>query len=96
MEIELVFLSIVVSLILAVVLHLLQKKLKSKKHIGDVIFTQLIVLALVIFPISFFVGGWDGLFWGAVGVYMLIPSLSGLIFTKLIKRSGRRTEWNHG
>ncbi|WP_418056020.1 YesK family protein [Priestia megaterium] len=44
-------------------------------------------MSLTIIAISILVvGGWDGMVLGAIGAYLLFPSLSGLIFTKLLIR----------
>ena len=87
MEIEIVLLLVFCSLVIAYLLHTFQKKREHvRRHIGDMFFTSILVISLVIIFISILVGGWNGLFLAAIGVYLLIPSLSGLILTKVLKK----------
>jgi len=87
MEYMIVLWTIACSLLLGYALHLFQKKRNSNRHIGDVFFTSILIVSLVIFPISIFmVGGWNGLFISVVGVYLFSASFSGLILTKILKK----------
>lgn len=86
-EIEIVLLLVCISLPISYLLHVFQKKRKITKHIGETFFMFAIVFSILLLPISILlIGGWDGLFVGAIGVYLLFPSISGLIFTKILKK----------
>lgn len=87
MDIKLILVTIIVALVLAYIFHSVQRKRNSDKHIGDKVFNIGFVISLTIIAISILVvGGWDGMVLGAIGAYLLFPSLSGLIFTKLLMR----------
>ncbi|MDM8151119.1 YesK family protein [Priestia megaterium] len=87
MDIKLILVTIITALVLAYIFHSVQRKRNSDKHIGDKVFNIGFVISLTIIAISILVvGGWDGMVLGAIGAYLLFPSLSGLIFTKLLMR----------
>lgn len=87
MDIKIILVTIIASLVLAYMFHSIQRKRNSDKHIGDKVFNIGFVISLTIIAISILVvGGWDGMVLGAIGAYVLFPSLSGLIFTKLLMR----------
>lgn len=75
----------VTSFLFAYILHLFQKKRKSDKHLGDIIFILLWIVSVMVFTISFLVGGWDGIALGAISVFLFIASISGFIFTNFLK-----------
>jgi len=85
MDIKIILGTIIAALVLAYIFHSFQKKGNSDKHIGDKVFNIGFVISLTIIAISILVvGGWDGMALGALGAYLLFPSLSGLLFTKLL------------
>ncbi|WP_427125021.1 YesK family protein (plasmid) [Priestia megaterium] len=87
MDIKIILVTIIAALVLAYIFHSVQRKRNSDKHIGDKVFNIGFVISLTIITISILVvGGWDGMVLGAIGAYLLFPSLSGLIFTKLLMR----------
>ncbi|MED3898141.1 MULTISPECIES: YesK family protein [Priestia] len=87
MDVKIILGTIIAALILAYIFHSLQRKRNSDKHIGDKVFNMGFVISLTIIAISILVvGGWDGMALRAIGAYLLFPSLSGLIFTKLLIR----------
>lgn len=53
MEIEIVLLSVLGSLLLAYLLHVLHKRRDLKKHMGNLIFTSLLIISLILFPVTF-------------------------------------------
>lgn len=87
MDIKIILGTIIAALVLAYIFHSVQRKRNSDKHIGNKVFNIGFVISLTITAISILVvGGWDGMVLGAIGAYLLFPSLSGLIFTKLLIR----------
>ncbi|PFI69617.1 hypothetical protein CN918_25110 [Priestia megaterium] len=87
MDIKIILGTIIAALVLAYIFHSVQRKRNSGKHIGNKVFNIGFVISLTIIAISILVvGGWDGMVLGAIGAYLLFPSLSGLIFTKLLIR----------
>ena len=83
--IEYGLISIAASFIFAYILHFLQKKRKSDKHLGDMIFISLCVVSIIVFFSSFFVGRWEGLALGVSSVFLFLASVCGFIFTNWLK-----------
>lgn len=86
MEIQVILLFILAGIILSIAFHFIQRKMQFKKHPGDLIFIPFLAISLLFFIISYAVGAWTGLFFGALGIYIFTTSLSGLIITQLLKK----------
>ncbi|MFF0826003.1 YesK family protein [Brevibacillus sp. NPDC003359] len=59
---------------------------KNSMYLG-IGFAGLLIISIVIIIISFFVGGWSGMGYGLIGISILIGTLLGGIFNKVIKHN---------
>ncbi|QDS35022.1 YesK family protein [Brevibacillus brevis] len=59
---------------------------KNSRYLG-IGFAGLLIISIVIIIISFFVGGWNGMGYGLIGISILIGTILGGIFNKVIKHN---------
>ncbi len=69
----------IIGLAAALVLHVILRYKKFPSHTGLIVFLILILLSAALWVVSFAVGGWRGLGYGALAMLMMVASTTGLV-----------------
>ncbi|MRH44580.1 hypothetical protein GH741_18195 [Aquibacillus halophilus] len=87
MDISIIVGISIISLVLAFLVHFLQKKTGLKRKTFYIIFISLLSIAIVLLISSYIVGGWTGLGLGALSIYIGVPSITTLLVLKIMEKS---------
>ncbi|WP_454191578.1 hypothetical protein [Paenibacillus sp. Marseille-Q7038] len=86
MELEFVLLLVVCSILLSFLFHRIDLTRKTKKDMNKTVFGRIFIISIVIIVSGLIVGAWNGLLISAIGVHLLIISISALFMNLILKK----------
>lgn len=90
MEIEFILLLVACSILLSFLFHRMDITRNTKKDRNKTVFGRIFVISIVIVVSGLIVGAWNGLLISAIGVHLLIPSISALLMNLILKKHSKR------
>lgn len=91
MEIEFILLLVACSILLSFLFHHMDIIKNTKKDRNKTVFGRIFVISIVIVVSGLIVGAWNGLLISAIGVHLLIPSISALLMNLILKKYSKKS-----
>jgi hypothetical protein len=90
LEIEIVLPLVTAAILLSFLFHRIDKN--TKRSTNKTVFGGVLIISVVLILAGLLLGEWNGLIISAIGVYLLIPSISALFINLILqKTSNKRT-----
>ncbi|WP_160031813.1 hypothetical protein [Paenibacillus sp. An7] len=91
MELEFVLLLVACSILLSFLFHRIDMTRNTKKDRNKTVFGRIFIVSIIIIVAGLIVGAWNGLLISAIGVHLLIPSISALFMNLILKKYSNKS-----